>query len=65
MAYFKYVPYFFLLVAAIFVYDAVMRYTDGADPLPSVLLALAAVAMFFIRRRSYKRYTGQNNHPKK
>lgn len=67
MAYFKFIPYLFLVVAAVFAYDAVSRYNDGADPLPSIILAFAGVAMFFIRRKSYKRYTGNSNpnHPKK
>ncbi len=65
MAYFKYIPYLFLLVTAIFIYDAIARYTEGRDFIPSILLALGALAMFFIRRRSYRRYTGHNNPPKK
>lgn len=64
MAYFKFIPYLFLIVAAVFTYDAVSRYNEGNDPLPSIILALAGVAMFFIRRRSYSRYTNNNNHPK-
>jgi hypothetical protein len=65
MAYFKYLPYLFLIVAVLFTLDAVSRHNEGKDPIPSIILAVAAVAMFFIRRKSYGRYTNNNNHPKK
>lgn len=64
MAYFKFIPYLFLIVAVFFIYDAISDYLEGGDPIPSGLLALAGVAMFFIRRKSYSRYTNNNNHPK-
>ncbi|KOS07702.1 hypothetical protein AM493_17870 [Flavobacterium akiainvivens] len=65
MLYFKYLPYAFLGVAIIFIIDAITRYAEGADYIPSALLAVAAVAMFFIRRKSYKRYTNPGQGPKK
>jgi hypothetical protein len=58
MAYFKYLPYLFLVIAALFIFEAVSRYNRGEDPLPLSLLAVAAIAMFFIRRKSYKRFRG-------
>lgn len=56
MAYFKYIPYVFLLIAIMFTVDGIMRYNEGGDGLPQLLLAGAGVAFFFIRRKSYSRY---------
>ncbi|WP_116790635.1 hypothetical protein [Flavobacterium psychrotrophum] len=56
MAYFKYIPYLFLLITLLFIIEAVSKYNEGSDPLPYILLAVCGVAMFFVRRNSYKRY---------
>jgi len=61
MAYFKYIPFIFLIIAALFIFEAINRYSQGHDPLPYILLAICGIAMFFIRRRSYKRYRGPKN----
>ena len=61
MAYFKYIPYLFLIVAVLFIIEAITRYNEGHDPLPYILLAIGGIAMFFIRRKSYKRYQGPKN----
>ncbi len=60
MLYFKYMPYLFLVVAAFFAYDAYARYTEGRDPFASMLFVVGAVLMFFIRRKSYKRFQKPN-----
>jgi len=61
MSYFKYIPYLFLIVAILFIVEAITRYNEGHDPLPHVILAVCAIAMFFIRRRSHKRFQGPKN----
>lgn len=60
MLYFKYMPYLFLVVALFFAYDAYSRYTEGRDPFPSILFVVGAVVMFFIRKKSYKRFDKPN-----
>ena len=57
MGYFKLIPYLFLVVAALFLIDAVVRLNNGEDPVISFIFTAAAIFMFFFRRRSYKRYT--------
>jgi hypothetical protein len=62
MAYFKYFPYLFLIIAVLFIVEAISRYNSNEGGFwPLILLAVGAIAMFFIRRHSYKRY----NNPKK
>lgn len=53
-------PYLFLVVALFFAYDAYDRYVDGRDPFPSILFVIGAVVMFFIRKKSYKRFDKPN-----
>ena len=56
MTYFKYVPYFFLIFAALFLYDAIVRVRDGENAIISFLFAGIGVFMFFFRRWSYNKY---------
>lgn len=58
--YFKYMPYLFLIVAVLFVVEGISKYNEGADVLPYIILAVAAVGFFFIRRKSYKRFERKN-----
>lgn len=60
MLYFKYMPYLFLVVAAFFAYDAYTRYAEGRDPFASILFVAGAILMFFIRRKSYRRFQKPN-----
>lgn len=60
MAYFKYIPYLFLIVALVFAGLAIQRYSEGGDGFPHLLLSACSVGYFFIRRYLYKRY----NNPK-
>lgn len=61
MAYFKFIPYLFLIIAILFAVEAFNKYNEGGDPLPYIILAVCGIAMFFVRRNSYKRYQGPKN----
>ncbi|PZR10563.1 MAG: hypothetical protein DI539_21120 [Flavobacterium psychrophilum] len=56
MAYFKIIPYLFLIFAGMFLYEAITRLMNGEDPLVFFLFAGVAVFMFFFRRNSYKKF---------
>ncbi len=56
MAYFKYIPYLFLILSVFFAWESVSKYSEGGDGLPQLLLAVAGVVYFFIRRKMYSRY---------
>lgn len=53
MNYLKYTPYVFLVVALVFSYMAVQRYGEGEDGFPHLILAVAAVGYFFVKRYIY------------
>lgn len=55
-AYFKFMPYLFLVFAALFLYEAVTKLMAGEDSVVFFLFAGVAVFMFFFRRNSYKKF---------
>lgn len=55
-AYFKIMPYLFLVFGALFLVDAIMKLKDGGDPLISFVFTGVAMFMFFFRRNSYKKF---------
>lgn len=60
MGYFKLIPYLFLVFAALFLVDAIVRLNNGEDPLISFLFTGVAVFMFFFRKRYYKKFDDSN-----
>jgi hypothetical protein len=60
--YFKYTPYLYLVAAAFFLYDAVMRYRDAEPFWLSLIFVAVAVFMFFFRKHSYKKFTNRHNN---
>ncbi|MXN92218.1 hypothetical protein GR160_13395 [Flavobacterium sp. Sd200] len=62
MGYLKYMAYVYLIMAAVFAIDGVVRLNNGEDSLISFLFAGVAVFMFFFRKSSHKKY--HNRQPK-
>ncbi len=61
MSYLKYTPYIYLVFAAFFVYDAIVKWNDTtATPVLSLLIAGLGVFMFFFRRRFAKKMQDRN-----
>ena len=61
MSYLKYTPYFYLVFAAFFVYDAVIKWNDAAEtPFLSLFIAALGVFMFFFRRQFAKKMQDRN-----
>jgi c-di-AMP phosphodiesterase-like protein len=56
MGYFKLIPYVFLLIAVVFLIDAITRLNNGEDPIISFLFTAVAIFMFFFRRHHYKKF---------
>lgn len=56
MTYFKYIPYFFLVFAALFLYEAIMQVRDGENAIISFLFTGIGIFMFFFRKWSYNKY---------
>lgn len=54
--YFKFVPYLFLVFAALFLYDGIMKAIEGRDAVISFLFTGVAIFMFFFRKRYYKKF---------
>lgn len=64
MAYLKYIQYFYLIAAILFVVDGINKFsTEEASPWISFFFAALAMFMFFFRRRFADKYKDQN--PKK
>ena len=61
MAYFKYIPYLFLIVALVFVGMSIKTYSEGGDGFPNLILAVSAIGYFFVRRYFHKQ---RYNNPK-
>ncbi|WP_026712770.1 hypothetical protein [Flavobacterium daejeonense] len=63
MSYLKYTPYFYLVFAAFFVYDAYEKWNEPNEtPYLSLFIAALGVFMFFFRRNFAKKM--QNRNPK-
>jgi len=60
MKYFKIIPYLFLILAGLFLYDAIEKTREGEDPLISFLFTGVAIFMFFFRRRNYRKFDNNN-----
>jgi len=64
MAYLKYIQYFYLIAAILFVADGINKFnTEEGSPWISFFFAALAMFMFFFRRRFANKYKDQN--PKK
>ncbi len=62
MKFYKYIYFFYLIVAALFIYDGSMNLVSGASsPWPSFLLAGVAIFMFLFRRRYVKKMEENEN----
>jgi hypothetical protein len=63
MKIFKFFQYAYLFFAAIFIYDAVSKYIEFGDiAYTSLLLAAAAVFMFFFRKRFNKKFENKGDN---
>jgi uncharacterized membrane protein len=61
MGYFKLIPYLFLVFAALFLIDGIVRLNEGENPVISFLFTGVAIFMFFFRRKYYKRFENKDN----
>ncbi|MCV9929365.1 hypothetical protein OIU83_17000 [Flavobacterium sp. LS1R49] len=63
MGYLKYTQYAYLVIAVLFIYDAIMKMNAGGEtPWLSFLIAGVGVFMFFFRRKFSRKF---DNHNKK
>ena len=63
MKIFKFFQYAYLLFAIIFLYDVVSKYFElGTIEYTSLLLAAAAVFMFFFRKRFNKKFENKGDN---
>lgn len=61
MGYLKYTQYAYLIVAILFLYEAIMKMSAGeATPWLSFLIAGVGIFMFFFRRKFAKKMENQN-----
>jgi positive regulator of sigma E activity len=61
MGYLKYTQYAYLVIAVLFIYDAITKINAGNDtPWLSFLIAGMGVFMFFFRRRFAKKFEDRN-----
>jgi hypothetical protein len=61
MGYFKLIPYLFLVFAALFLIDGIVRLNEGENPVVSFLFTGVAIFMFFFRRKYYKKFENRDN----
>ncbi|WP_163409002.1 hypothetical protein [Flavobacterium ajazii] len=61
MGYLKYTQYAYLIIAVLFIYDAITKINAGNDtPWLSFLIAGMGVFMFFFRRKFAKKFEDRN-----
>ncbi|GGE99737.1 hypothetical protein [Flavobacterium limi] len=61
MGYLKYTQYAYLVIAVLFIYDAITKINAGNDtPWLSFLIAGMGIFMFFFRRRFAKKFEDRN-----
>ncbi|MBG6109395.1 uncharacterized membrane protein YuzA (DUF378 family) [Flavobacterium sp. CG_23.5] len=61
MTFLKYIPYFYLIFAIIFIYDGVTKLNDpAATPYLSFGIAGVAIFMFFFRMKFAKKFEDRN-----
>lgn len=61
MRYTKFFQYVYLVFGALFLYDAVSKYTaTGEIAYPSILLGATAIFMFFFRRKFAKKFDNKS-----
>ena len=56
MNYQKYIQYFYLAIAVLFIYDAISKFINNEIYWVSLLLAGTAVFMFFFKRKFSKKF---------
>lgn len=63
MKLFKFFQYAYLFFAVIFIYDAISKYMEtGQVEYTSLLLAAAAIFMFFFRKRFNKKFENKDRN---
>ncbi len=63
MNYSKYTQYLYLIAALFFLYDGIIKLNSGTDmPYISFSLAIAALGMFFFRRKFAKKIDEYNKN---
>ena len=63
MRYLQFTQYIYLIFAAFFIYDGIMKVKDGVDSyLLSFGIAAVCVFMFFFRRNFFKKAEDRNNN---
>jgi hypothetical protein len=61
MGYLKYTQYAYLVIAVLFIYDALTKINAGDDtPWLSFLIAGMGIFMFFFRRKFAKKFEDRN-----
>lgn len=58
--YFKIFPYVFLILAGLFLFDAIDKIRNGEDVLLTFLFIGALIFMFFFQKWKYRKFTGGN-----
>ena len=59
--YHKYFQYFYLFIAALFIYDAYSKFALDQVYWTSLLLAGLGIFMFFFKRKFAKKFEDRNN----
>ncbi|WP_303316999.1 hypothetical protein Q4Q34_03155 [Flavivirga abyssicola] len=63
MKYSKIFQYAYLVFAALFIYDAIVKYVNAGEvAYPSILLGALAIFMFFFRSKFSKKFENKNNN---
>ncbi|TBN02690.1 hypothetical protein EYD45_11215 [Hyunsoonleella flava] len=61
MKYAKFFQFVYLVFAALFIYDAISKYSaNGEIAYPSILLGITAIFMFFFRRKFMKKFENRD-----
>ena len=60
MNFHKYFQYVFLVIACLFIEDAVSKYLANQTYWTSILLAASAIFMFFFKKSFAKKFENQN-----
>ncbi len=59
--YFKIFPYVFLVLAVLFLYEGIMKVSNGENGLVMFLFTGALIFMFFFQKWKYRKFTGSQD----
>ncbi|MCP1996888.1 hypothetical protein [Flavobacterium sp. HSC-61S13] len=55
MKLYNFIPYFYLFIAALFIYDGITKYLNSQDYYLNIAVAAVAIFMFFFRKKYAKK----------